>query len=254
MKDLLDTSLCVSILLAHLWPSIWLATLCLNFITRLFLKELNIVVASKRPVCCHLCLTRTDKTYPSYYRYVCGTIKVRLHRCPWYDSTRHSVALWFQNHPSVQVYYRSFVRLALAAAGAFLQLFGELLYVVLQFAADVFVLESEFNVGLDEALLVSNVIAFSVEQPTIHRLFRQHQLHRIGKLQFAALAGFYLCKAIEDVGREDISSGDGQGGGGFLGGWFFDKTVYLEDAWRDFVAADYSVSADSCPVDPVNED
>jgi len=49
MKDLLETSLCVSILLAQLWQSIWLATLCLNFITRLFLKGLNIVIASKRP-------------------------------------------------------------------------------------------------------------------------------------------------------------------------------------------------------------
>ena len=55
-----------------------------------------------------------------------------------------------------------------------LKVFGDLLNVVPQFLRDVFVLEGEFDVGLDESLLVADGVAFSVEESVVHGLVRQH--------------------------------------------------------------------------------
>lgn len=115
-NDLLETSRCVSILLAQLWPSISLATLCLNFITRLFLKGLYISPAPQCPNLHHL--------NPSEYLKNLTTLIIRPHNRPGsfpsLTQTQVNIPLQanFISMSLIYSYYRSLGRQSLGPTSA----------------------------------------------------------------------------------------------------------------------------------------
>ncbi len=86
-------------------------------------------------------------------------------------------------------------------------------------------LESEFEIGFDEACGVADVVSGAVELDPEHGFAGDEEPHGVGELDFAAEAFGGGGEAFEDGRGEDVAAGDGHAAGcGFARG-FFDPLV-----------------------------
>jgi len=74
----------------------------------------------------------------------------------------------------------------------------------------------------------ADVVAASIPCKREHRRAACQQIHRIGKLDFAADAFGGLVDAIENVGGENITAGDGKVGRSVIDGRLFNELVQTD--------------------------
>src|SRR5438034_3398918 len=72
--------------------------------------------------------------------------------------------------------------------------------------AEVFSVERELDVGVQEVELLPDVVAARTTTPREHSLLGEEQRDRVGELQLAALSRLDAVERVEDLGREHVAA------------------------------------------------